>query len=380
MKRALQAQVQADLKEKMVFLGGPRQVGKTTLAQALGPPEAYLNWDFPFDKKKILSLELPPTKLWIFDEIHKYKLWRNLIKGIYDKNKNQHQILITGSARLDLLRRGGDSLQGRYHYLRLYPITLDELRSDKQSDLMDLIHKSGFPEPFLSEGKMDAQRWSHEYRHRILKDDIQSVEVISDLSAAEHLLINLPEKVGSPLSINSLREDVSVSHKAITRWLDIFERFYAIFRLPPMSSSKIRAVKKEKKHYHYDWTLIDDPGIRFENLVAVHLLSHVHQLQDVEGEDINLCYFRDTDKREVDFVVTRKNKPVLFIECKLADQPVSDHLIYLSKKFPQVPSFQIHLQGAKEYINKDKIQVLAARNFLSKSLKAILSETHIISK
>ncbi|MCM2281661.1 MAG: AAA family ATPase [Bdellovibrionaceae bacterium] len=345
-------------------------MGKTTLAQSLGPPEAYLNWDYPEDRKQLLKLELPSTHLWILDEIHKYKPWRNLVKGLYDKHKSQHKILITGSARLDLLRRGGDSLQGRYHYLRLYPITLEELKSDKQSDLMELFHKSGFPEPFLGESHIEAQRWSNEYRHRILKDDISSIETISNLGDAEHLLLNLPEKVGSPLSVNSLREDINVSHKAISRWLDIFERFYAIFRIPPLASSKLRALKKERKHYHYDWTLIEDPALRFENLVAVHLLSQVHHRQDTQGEDLDLRYFRDTDKREVDFVLVKKNRPISLIECKLGDQPVSDSLKYLTKKFPDIPSFQIHLQGNKEYLSAEGIHVLPARKFLSRKFTA----------
>jgi predicted AAA+ superfamily ATPase len=371
MERVLTTQILADLKEKMVFLGGPRQVGKTTLAQSLSHQDSYLNWDYPSDRKRILKLDLPNTKLWIFDEIHKYKQWRNLIKGIYDKNKSSHQILITGSARLDLMRRGGDSLQGRYHFLRLYPLSLNELNSEKQSDLDDLMAKSGFPEPFL--GKVNAQRWSNEYRHRVLRDDVASVETLSDLGEAEHLLINLPEKVGSPLSINSLREDINVSHKTISRWLNIFENFYAVFRISPFNSSKIRALKKEQKHYHFDWTLVENRSFRFENLVAVQLLTQVHLLQDTLGEKYDLCYFRDKDKREVDFVITHNRIPVLFVECKQSDAQVSEHLVYLKRKFQKARAFQISLEGIKDYVNRDGVRVLPGRFFLRKNFMEWLS-------
>jgi predicted AAA+ superfamily ATPase len=159
----------------MVFLGGPRQVGKTTLSKSLFKQVGYLNWDSNEDRELILTRTLPHNKVWIFDEIHKFKKWRNYLKGLYDKNKDNHQILVSGSARLDLYRFGGDSLQGRYHFLRLHPLCFDELKSSSAFDFKTLFNLGGFPEPFFKGNKIEAKRWSREYRQRILRDDIYTI-------------------------------------------------------------------------------------------------------------------------------------------------------------------------------------------------------------
>jgi predicted AAA+ superfamily ATPase len=97
----LQAQVQANLMRKMVFVGGPRQVGKTMLGQAVaGDSRAYLNYDIPAHRAAILKSELPATPTWFFDEIQKSRGWRNYLKGFYDQFGPRQRILVTGSARL----------------------------------------------------------------------------------------------------------------------------------------------------------------------------------------------------------------------------------------------------------------------------------------
>ncbi len=371
MKRYLEDQVRHDLKKKMVFLGGPRQVGKTTLAQSLGPRESYLNWDDVEDREKILKRILPPEQLWIFDEIHKYRQWRGYLKGLYDKNKGEKKILVTGSARLDLLRYSGDSLQGRYHFLRLYPLTTDELKIKSQGDLKNLLHLGGFPEPFLGGHEVEARRWSREYRQRILRDDISSIERISDLGQAELLLLRLPELVGSPLSINSLREDLQVSHKTLSRWLNIFERFYAIFRISPFGSPKVKAVKKEQKHYHYDWTLVKDAGAKFENFIGMHLLKRCHFMEDTQGRELDLRFYKDHEGREVDFILCENQKPLAMIEVKLAEKNISPHLKYLKNKFPKVAAFQILLDASSDYSSGEGIRVGPAKLLLDEVLSMI---------
>ncbi|MBL7717066.1 MAG: ATP-binding protein [Bdellovibrionales bacterium] len=364
--RYLNAQIQDDLKRKMVFLGGPRQVGKTTLAQSLARDlKGYLNWDIPGHRMQILKRELPNTELWIFDEIHKHRPWRNYLKGLFDEFKGTREILVTGSARLDLYRRGGDSLQGRYHFLRLHPLSLAEIAGRTESDLLTLMKLGGFPEPFFSQSETQAKRWSKEYQTRVVQEDIRDLERVQDLGNLELLLHRLPEHVGSPLSLNSLREDLHVSHRAVSQWMEIFDRTYCIFRLAPFGSPKIRAVKKERKHYHFDWTLISDEALRFENLVAVHLQKWIHFQEDVYGKTMELRYFRDTDRREVDFVVLENGKPVQFIECKLSDGEVSSGLRYLKAKFPKVESIQIALKGQKDVVTSDGISLMPAHRFLA---------------
>lgn len=366
-ERYLSAQIKADLNQKMVFVGGPRQVGKTTLAKELLSETGggYLNWDIPAQRQRILKAEWPTGKLLVLDELHKFRLWRNLLKGLYDGKPEEQQILVTGSARLDYYRFSGDSLQGRYHYLRLHPLSLAELKSSSPKTLTDLLHLGGFPEPFLGGNEIRSKRWSREYRSRLIQEDLAPIEKIQDIGSLELLSMRLPELVGSPLSINAVREDLQISHKTISRWVDILERLYSIFRLSPLGAPKIRAVKKEQKHYQMDWTLVPTMSYRFENLVACHLLKWVHFEQDCFARDLELRYFRDIDGREVDFVVLENKKPIYLIECKWSDVDVESPLTYLKNKFPEAKAYQLYAEGTKDYVNNAGIRVCSAAKFLS---------------
>jgi len=363
--RYLIPQVRQDLKKKMVFVTGPRQVGKTTLARSLRGAEAgYLNWDIAEHRERILRRQLPPGLLWIFDEIHKYRAWRAFLKGLFDGRRARQRILVTGSARLECYRHGGESLQGRYHLLRLHPFSVAELGLQKPGELHDLLTLGGFPEPYLVGSEVEAKRWSREYRNLLLREEVTSLEQVQDLGTLELLALRLPELVGSPLSINSLREDLQVSHKTTTRWISILERLFAIFRIPPFGAPRIRAVKKEQKHYQFDWTLVPDPGLRFENLVAAHLLKWVHFQQDTQGRDLELRYFRDVDGREVDFVLVERKAPVALVECKWSEGEVHRGLRYLKTRFPGVEAWQITATGQKDYLTPEGIRVCPALVFL----------------
>lgn len=365
-RRYIAANVRQDLNKKMVFIGGPRQVGKTTLAKSLLPKanSIYINYDSVDGKDSVLKQEYPKQNFIIYDELHKYRQWRNFLKGLYDTHKGEKKILVTGSARLDYYRFSGDSLQGRYFYFRLHPFSVAELKIKSQKDMLDLLNLGGFPEPFLSGSEREAARWSRAYRDRFIHEDVTALELTQNLSGMETLLMRLPDLVGSPLSVNALREDLGLNHTTVAKWLDIFERMYGIFRLLPFGAPKIRAVKKERKHYHYDWSLVQQPSLRFENLVASHLLKWVHYMEDTEGQDIELRYFRDTDGREVDFIVTENRLPKWAIEVKTSDQEISQPLKYFKAKFPKVEAFQISLEGKKDYISKDGIRVLPWHQFL----------------
>jgi len=362
----LLTQVKRDLARKMVFVAGPRQVGKTTLARSLpGSARGYLNWDVPEHRERILHGELPPASLWIFDEIHKFRRWRGFLKGLYDSRVKGQRILVTGSARLDLYRHGGDSLQGRYHLLRLHPLSLREVGEGSPEAFRQLLELGGFPEPFFGGSEREARRWSREYRTRLIREDVASLERVQDLGALEMLAMRLPELVGSPLSLNALREDLEVSHKTVASWVAVLERLYAVFRLPPFGAPRLRAVRKEQKHYQFDWSLVPDDARRFENLVASHLLKWVHHQQDVEGRDLELRYFRDTDAREVDFVVVERRAPVMMVEAKWGDQNVDGGLRYLKTKFPAAPAWQVSAVGRKDFVTPEGIRVAPAPALLS---------------
>jgi uncharacterized protein len=364
-QRYLKSYVEPILSKKMLFLGGPRQSGKTTFAKTfLKNSKAYLNWDFDADRELILKNELPlEYRRIVLDEIHKYPRWRNWIKGYYDKYKDEHEFFVTGSARLDLYRKGGDSLQGRYRYLRLYPFSFREVGAKTQSDLNDFMNFSAFPEPFLEKSKTNSKIWSRDYRTRLIREDLLDLEKVNEVSLLEKLLILLPKRVGSPLSLNAIREDLSVSFESVKKWIEIYERLYAIFRIYPYQHKKLSALKKEAKHYHFDWTVVENEAARFENLIAFHLLKHVHFLQDTKGENIELYYHRDREKREVDFLIANDKTPLMLIEVKQTDKKPSDALIYLKKKFPQASAFQV-LQSNGVYQIRDDVKIISANRFL----------------
>ena len=364
--RYLASQVLDDLHRKMVFVAGPRQVGKTTLARSL--PEAaagYLNWDAASDRERILTGQLPPGDFWIFDEIHKYRQWRNFLKGLWDSRKPKQRVLVTGSGRLDLYRFSGDSLQGRYHLLRMHPFSAAELGLSRSAEMLDLLRLGGFPEPWLSGSERVARRWSREHRSRLVEEDMAGLEQIRSLGEVQLLMLSLPERVGSPLSVHNLAQQLRVSHGTISRWLDAAERLYAIFRVRPFGPNLVRAASKRAKHYHLDWTVVPEDGFRFENLVACHLLKWVHWRQDTEGEDLELRYFRDRDGREVDFVVSDGPEARLLVECKWGDSGVSRGLRYLYRKFPGAAAWQISATGHKDYQTAEGIRVAPALAFLS---------------
>ena len=348
----------------MVFIGGPRQVGKTSLARSLLPaPGCELNYDIAAHRQAILRHELPAGDFWFFDEIHKYRGWRNYLKGLFDEHGRSRRILVTGSARLDLYRFGGDSLQGRYFYLRLHPFSVAELggHADAVPALMAL---GGFPEPFLSGSERFARRWALAYRERLVREEISSLETVSDLGRLELLASALPDRVGSPLSLNALREDLQVSHQTVSRWTDMLERVYGIFRLAPFGAPMLRAVKKERKHYHYDWSVVANEGARFENLVASHLLKWVEFQIDTEARPLELRYFRDVDGREVDFVVVERGAPIALVECKLGDDAVSPGLRYMKARFPAVTAWQISARGVRDYLSAEGVRVAPAARLL----------------
>ncbi len=365
MKRYLENIIREDLSEKMVFLGGPRQVGKTTLALHLldngtETHPAYLNWDNISVKNLLLAGALPSDeKLLILDEIHKYKHWRNLVKGFYDTYKSDKQFLVTGSARLDHYRRGGDSLQGRYHYHRLHPLSLYELnKRATKSDLEQLLTFGGFPEPFMKGTSKHWKRWQNERQSRVIQEDLLNLEYIKEVSQLNLLLQVLPEKVGSMLSINKLRQSLSVSFDTVDRWITIMENLYFCFRIAPYGLPKLRTAKKEKKLYMWDWSVCQDQAAKFENIVASHLLKKCHAIEDAEGDKMELKFIRDSVGRELDFVVVKNNKPLFAVECKTGEQGISRNISYFAER-SNIPYFyQVHL-GSKDYeIKESKARVL----------------------
>ncbi len=366
--RYIKKTVKEDLKANMVFVGGPRQVGKTTfaltfLSESSEKHPAYLNWDALSSRSSLMKGELPAKeKIIILDEIHKFSRWRNLVKGFYDTNKSDIEFIITGSARLDHYRKGGDSLQGRYHYYRLHPFSYPELnKTPSKGDIETLLKFGGFPEPLFKAEEKFWRRWQRERLQRVIYEDIRDLENVKEISLLELLAGELPNRIGSPLSIKNLKELLQVAHETVERWVTIFERMYYCFRISPYGPSRVRAVKKEQKLYLWDWSVIPEKGPRFENFIASLLLKYCHFVEDTEGFNMELRFLRDTDKREIDFVVLKEGKPMFAVECKTGEKDINPFLYYFRER-TRIPEFyQVHT-GGKDYIRKG-IRVLPVETF-----------------
>ena len=335
-------------------------MGKTTLALSFLNPSkanhpAYLNWDIPSHKEKIIRNQFPlKYKKIVFDEIHKFAGWRGLMKGLYDEYSETHSFLVTGSARLDHFSKGGDSLLGRYHYYRLHPFSLFEInKKPNKDDLKELLHLGGFPEPFLKQSETYLKRWRRERRQRVISEDLRDLKQVKEISLIYLLAEMLSDRVGSPLSIRSIKEDLEVSHQAVESWITLLENLYMVFRISPFGTPKIRAVRKEQKLYFYDWSSIHNKHIQFENMVAGHLLKYCHYHEDVKGDDMELRFLRDTDKREVDFVVIKNRKPLFAVECKTGETHLSSGIKYFKARTPIPLWFQVH-KGFKDYGDEKK--------------------------
>ncbi|MDY6955151.1 MAG: ATP-binding protein, partial [Thermodesulfobacteriota bacterium] len=350
-ERAYYKKIWADFdKEKhLVLVSGPRQAGKTTFAKDMAsqePVSLYFNYDIPDNKVKILQNptffeevdrqkgELP---LIILDEIHKYRDWKNYLKGIYDGYSDDFRFLATGSGRLELSRKKGDSLAGRYLQFYLYPFTLGELFSssigmDDEDSLLEIpdqnqeaqeawetmFRVSGFPEPFLKGTRLKYRRWAKSYHSQVIRDDIRDEYAARQIDTMEALYFLLSECVGNPLSYSNHARTLKVSHKTVASWTSLFERFFLVFSLRPYSRRISRSLVKEPKLYFYDYCRIDDDALRFENMVAVELSRAVTLWSDFGLGEYDLWYLRNKDKEEVDFLVTERGKPQFMVEAKLS--------------------------------------------------------------
>jgi hypothetical protein len=367
-RRELLPAILEDLRSKMVFVVGPRQVGKTTLARQVLDEVAptapvYLNWDRAEHRALIRDLEWSRADpVAVLDEVHKYPRWKTLLKGFHDTEGDRQRLLVTGSARLDLFRRGGDSMVGRFTSFRLHPLSVGELvRQGRPPDpdaigdptrwpaappgpadaLAALLAHGGFPEPFLRSSARASRRWRLQRREQILRIDLRDLTMVRDAAMVEHLVDLLAERVGSPLSINALRRPLLVDHKTASSWIDILERLFVVFRVRPYAGSLARTLRKETKVYFWDWSDVPEGGPRFENLVAAHLLKLCHWLSDVEGWRAELRYVRDREKREVDFLILRDRRPWLLVEAKQGPRSADGHLAYFRERLRVPHAFQV---------------------------------------
>ena len=378
---------------KMAFLSGPRQVGKTTTSRRALPDALYLNWDVSSHRSLILkgpeavfeamggSVLSEKKRLIIFDEIHKFPRWKNFLKGFFDLYHATVSVCITGSARLSAFRYGGDSLMGRYFPYRMHPLSVREIASPslcKETRLAPaairdgafrrLLDFGGFPEPFIRADTRFYNRWRRLRLDLLFKEDLRDLTHISDVARIRTLADLLAARSGGLLNYSHLANDLQVSVDTVRRWIDILEELYFCFRLRPYSRKIARSLVREPKVYLWDWSLIKDPGTRFENMVASHLLKTAHFFTDAGFGTFELHYLRDKQKREVDFAMIRDDEPWFIAEVKQGDTQPSESLSYFRVQLDVAHAFQVVLK--MPYVNKDcfaarRPVAVPARTFLS---------------
>ena len=367
--RNLQSTVLADLEKKIVLLVGPRQVGKTTFSKNLIPSFDYLNYDSDKDKLKLLEQRWDRNKeLIIFDEVHKMRNWKRWLKGIYDTNSSSQKILVTGSARLDTVKKMGDSLAGRHFTFHLLPFDLKELKkiNTPQKNFEQLMKFSGFPEPFYEASERFHLNWQKSHTDLILRQDMVSYENIRDIGSIELLVALLKKRVSAPFSYNSVAIDLQRDPKTIQKWMGFLENLFVIFKIKPYSNNIARSVLKEPKYYFYDYTRIDNNlGAQLENFVALSLKKEVHYLNEVLGIEAELYYLKQKGAKEIDFFIQRKNRSPILIEIKTSEIEVSPAFNVFDKFFKNAIKIQLVQNLKKEFSDKNGVQVLNAIQYLT---------------
>lgn len=359
---------------KIALVSGPRQCGKTTLAKLLMADRGgglYGNWDEPRFRRAWVRdprgwFETAPGEppLVVLDEIHKARAWKSTLKGVFDTLVHPTDIVVTGSAKLNVYKRGGDSLLGRAFHFRMHPFSMAELahptepnspkatleffsarrRSPseaRQRRLEALLRWGGFPEPFLRATDSYARLWRRSRTEKVIREDLRDLSRIPELSRIEMLASLLPERVASPLSQTALREDLEVSADTVRRWLTMLGELYYLYLVRPYTKRVVRSLKKEPKLYLWDWSEVDAAGPRFENLVASHLLKACDYWTDTGQGNFSLFSLRNKEKEEIDFLVTSDGKPWLMVEVKLTDREVSPHFAKFFRYFPGIPALQL---------------------------------------
>ncbi len=373
MKRYADERIQADLRNKMVVLTGPRQVGKTTLSQQLMaalPGSQYLNYDVPAHRAVMRAQSWRQSApLLVLDEIHKMRDWKAWLKGVVDGRAPLQQILVTGSARMDTFRQSGDSLAGRYYRLRLHPVSVREWVQHTQATphaaLAHLLERGGFPEPALAASEADAQRWRNDYFSGLVREDVLEFSRLQEVQAMRLFAEMLRSRVGSPLSLASIARDLGLAPTTLGKYLDILQALFIVFVVRPWHRNIARATLQAPKVYFYDTALVQgDAGIRFENLVACHLLKQVQWQQDTRGMAVDLHYLRTKDEAEVDFCLSEGDGLTHLVECKLSDTRPHRALNRFAEQFAHTQAVQL-VRECRAEADVGRLQVRDAAPWLA---------------
>jgi predicted AAA+ superfamily ATPase len=296
-----------------------------------------------------VKLSLPKdASLVVLDELHKAPKWKNLLKGVVDEFGNKPPLLVTGSARLDAFRRTGDALTGRHYFYRLHPIDPAESKLFLPEFTLDarinrLLSAGGFPEAYLN--PKEAARLRNDRMELVTRDDLRDLSRVSSWRGPADLVELLRERVGKPVNYDNLAQSLSISPPTAKSWVELLEKLYIIFLLPPYSNRLSRSIRKDRRISFFDCAAAYDEtgGAQLENLVASSLLKYSQFRRDAAGESWEIFYLRDKESREVDFVVTLNRRVHWLIEAKASDQSLSTSLRYYTEKLRPHESLQLVL-------------------------------------
>lgn len=360
MKRYLTKYIKKDLGKKIILLSGPRQSGKTTLAKMLNENHDYLNYDYVEHRLLLKEKSWDRNKnLLILDELHKMKNWKGFLKGIYDVEGLDPPIIVTGSARLDTIKKTGDSLAGRYFPFRLHPLDIKELKDSLKPDeaLNRIKYLGGFPEPFLEDDLSFYKRWQRSHLDIILRQDLIDLESVRNIHSIEILIELLKARVGSPISYASLARNLDCHPKSIKNWLQILENLYIVFPVRPYHKNIARAILKEPKYYFYDTGLINDKnGAKLENLAACAFIKELHFLEDVFGIKWSMNFIKNKQGREIDFFIEVENSQYL-IEIKSNDDSLSPNFRIFDQYLTNARKIQLVAGISKEKTYPDRTEI-----------------------
>ena len=372
-RRALAASLRRDLGRKLVVLTGARQAGKTTLARQLMADfelAQYLNWDVPADRQLITQQAWSAkARLVVFDEIHKMRDWKAFLKGAWDGRSKGQAMLVTGSARMETFRQGGESLAGRYYTWRLHPFSVRELIETQSvtaaQALARLLERGGFPEPCLTQSAVDADRWRAQYATDLVREDVLDFSRVHEVRTLQLLFDLLRERVGSPLKLSNLAQALHISPTTATRYVEILEALYIVFRVTPWHRDVARSLLKEPKIYFLDSGLVKgDAGVKLENAVAAMLLKHCHHRQDAEGKAVTLHTIRDKERNEIDFVLAEGDAVTDLVEVKLSDPVPSAYLHRMAERFAGARAVQL-VGELRQPAQHGRVEVASADGWLA---------------
>ena len=382
------------LYRQMVFLSGPRQVGKTTLARLFATD--YLNWETKDVRQLVLkgakavgdsmglSEDGAAKRILVFDEIHRYSKWKGFLKGFFDLYEKQARIFATGSARLDVYKRGGDSMMGRYFPYRIHPLSVGEISGGRldvegglrkpakvrDESLRSLLRFGGFPEPFLRGSERFYNRWKNARKDLVFHEDLRDLSKVQDIRGVRALSELLSARVSGGINYSGLATDLQVAPDTVKSWIGLLESVYEVYSIRPWFANVANSIRKQPKVYFWDWSSVAEGGMRNENFIASHLLKSVQWWTDSGLGEFDLHYVRDKQQREVDFLIAKDGAPYILVESKTSmDEPLSSVLTYFQTALNVPFAFQVAVEGEYSGIDpfdyKGRSVRISAADFLS---------------